>query len=85
MTIWAVRAVLAYTHGLSFPDYALFPANTVFIIFTLFAVNWISFVPLDGFFRLLSGIPGVRRFFCASYTQKFCRYFAPGFKPLDKT
>ncbi len=53
----------------------------VLIFIAIVFTHWLSFVPIDAFFKLISKIPAVRRFFGRSYTKKYRRYIAPGFKP----
>ncbi|HEX3048359.1 MAG TPA: EFR1 family ferrodoxin [Bacillota bacterium] len=48
---------------------------------TVVAGLWIQFTVIDWIFFILEQIPGVGRFFTWSFTKKFRRYLAPGFKP----
>lgn len=54
----------------------------VSFILALAVALWVQFAIIDRLFFLLEQIPGIRRFFEWSFTRKFRRYTAPGFKPF---
>ncbi len=83
LTIGAIWAIIFYLPRLT--DLSLLPLISIEIILIVAApvfLLWITAVPIDALFRLLMRIPVARRFFGISYTQKYRRYTAPGFKPL---
>lgn len=43
---------------------------------------WIQFAVIDWIFFILEQIPGIQRLMQWSFTKKFRRYYAPGFKPV---
>ncbi len=84
LTVLAIWAIVIYIPGLiHLCKAALVSIEVVLIIMATVFLLWVSFVPIDGFFGLLLKNPALRRFFCKSYTKKFRRYTAKGFKPLD--
>lgn len=63
------------------PVYHTFSWVVIFITVLAMAL-WIQVAIIDRLFFLLEQIPGIRRFFEWSFTRKFRRYVAPGFKPM---
>lgn len=59
------------------------PGWLVAFITAIWIGLFIQFFIIDRLFFLLEQIPGIRKFFEWSYTKKFRRYSAPGFKPLE--
>jgi ferredoxin len=52
--------------------------------FSLVAVGiWVQFYLVDHLFFLIQQIPGIRKIFEWSFTKRFNRYHAPGFKPTN--
>jgi Pyruvate/2-oxoacid:ferredoxin oxidoreductase delta subunit/flavodoxin len=83
LTIWAIWAILVYIpRWLQINKIFLISTEIALIIIATLLLLWVSFVPIDAFFRLLLRNLRVRRFFSISYTTKFRRYTAPGFNPL---
>jgi NAD-dependent dihydropyrimidine dehydrogenase PreA subunit len=48
------------------------------------AVTALQLGPLDTVVRRMERAPGLRRFFTASFTRRYQRYLAPGFKPTPR-
>jgi NAD-dependent dihydropyrimidine dehydrogenase PreA subunit/flavodoxin len=83
LTIWAIWAILEYAPGwIHTNQFFLVSSEIVLIILITLVLLWICIVPIDAFFRLLIRNMNIRRFFSISYTKKFRRYIAPGFRPL---
>lgn len=68
--VWALAA------GRERLPWALVAATAVFAALTV-----LQLTALDGLLGALERRPALRRFFAASYTQRFGRYRAPGFRP----
>ena len=82
LTVSAIWAIITYAlHLMPLNKIFLISSEIILIIFATIILLWVSFVPIYAFFNLLSQRPGTRRFFSKSYTRKFRRYRAPGFKP----
>lgn len=82
LTVSAIWAILTYApHLMPLNKIFLISSEIILIIFATIILLWVSFVPIYAFFNLLSQRPEIRRFFSKSYTRKFRRYKAPGFKP----
>jgi Pyruvate/2-oxoacid:ferredoxin oxidoreductase delta subunit len=80
--IWMLVPLSGFTvHSLP-PVYQI-PGRVIAFIAGLAVARWIQFTVIDRLFFLLEQIPGVHRFFEWSFTRKFRRYTAPGFKPLS--
>ena len=84
LTIWAIRAILIHIPEMIQTDKIfMLSLEVILIILAVLFLLWVSFVPIDAFFRLLLKNPAMRRFFSSSYTRKYRRYIAPGFNPLS--
>jgi len=84
LTVSAIWAIVVYIPGLiQLSKAVLVTVEVILIIMATIFLLWVSFVPIDAFFGVLQKKPALRRFFSKSYTKKFRRYAAKGFKPLD--
>jgi NAD-dependent dihydropyrimidine dehydrogenase PreA subunit/flavodoxin len=80
LTIWTIWAILVYMpEWIQIDKIFLISTEIILIIIATLLMLWVSFVPIDAFFRMLLRSHKVRRFFSISYTTKFRRYTAPGF------
>ena len=78
--VWPVSRVLAARY---FPDLPPGVSGTVRTVLALALFTGFSFLqlgPLDGLLKVLERIPGLGRLFSRSFTRKFRRYTAPGFR-----
>jgi ferredoxin len=58
------------------------PAASIALILAVYAaLSALQLGPLDALIRVLERSRALRRFFTASFTRRFARYLAPGFKP----
>jgi ferredoxin len=58
------------------------PAASIALILAVYgALSALQLGPLDALVRILERSRALRRFFTASFTRRFARYLAPGFKP----
>jgi len=77
LTIYAAKAIFLYTPlWLHIGRMPLFGLELLLKVIATFVLLWVTFVPVAAFFQMLLRIPGARRFFSRSYTQKFRRYKA---------
>jgi Pyruvate/2-oxoacid:ferredoxin oxidoreductase delta subunit len=85
LTIWAIWAVIIYSSAWIHTGQLLHIIIEITLItaVTLILI-WVSMVPVDALFRLMMRLSSVRRFFSKGYTQKYRRYSAPGYNPLNK-
>ncbi|HPS96202.1 MAG TPA: hypothetical protein PK115_06365, partial [Bacteroidales bacterium] len=79
--LWLASETSGWLNTLLSGSAFILTAEIILITIATFFIHWLSFVPIDAFFRLLMWIPGVRRYFGRSYTKNYRRYMAPGFKP----
>jgi NAD-dependent dihydropyrimidine dehydrogenase PreA subunit/flavodoxin len=85
LIIWAIRAIQTYIpEWFQINQLLLIGLEIIIIVSAYIILLWISFVPIDAFLRRLLRLKGVRHFFSLSYTQKYRRYKAPGFNPIQK-
>lgn len=83
LTVWAIWAILIYVpEWIQTNQVFLVCSEIIFIILATIILLWLCIVPVDAFFRFLLRNINIRRFFGKSYTKRFRRYIAPGFKPL---
>jgi ferredoxin len=84
LTVWVIKSIIVYFPKIlvleRFPMLLL--EITSIVIATLFLL-WLATIPIDWLFRQVARIAIMNRFFSISYTRKFRRYLAPGFKPLS--
>jgi Pyruvate/2-oxoacid:ferredoxin oxidoreductase delta subunit len=79
--IWASIPLAGWASKALPPGYQAFGWIVAFIM-ALAIVLWAQLAIIDRLFFLLEQIPGIGRFFEWSFTRKFRRYTAPGFKPM---
>jgi NAD-dependent dihydropyrimidine dehydrogenase PreA subunit/menaquinone-dependent protoporphyrinogen IX oxidase len=83
LTVWAIGFILVYVPArMHTHQIFLVSSEIILIILVTLMLLWVCIVPVDAFFRLLLRNMNIRRFLSKSYTKKFRRYSAPGFKPL---
>lgn len=85
LTIVVILSILTY-----FPVYFDLPpvlmvgVEVFAILISYLGLLWLSFGPIDAFFRFILKYTFVRKLFSYSYTKKFGRYKATNFNPLKQ-
>jgi Pyruvate/2-oxoacid:ferredoxin oxidoreductase delta subunit/menaquinone-dependent protoporphyrinogen IX oxidase len=83
LTVWAIWAILIYVpKWIQTNQIFLVSTEILIIIIATIILLWVCIVPIDTFFQFLLRNIAIRRFFSISYTKKYRRYIAQGFKPL---